>query len=162
MLESRRRHGSFLVRFSEKAINKDQSQEISGQLTLEVLYITAQERRVILKTRQNLKEKELKKTGIVPILLSMEYECPKYIFFLFSFDFAFLYYYHSSLKRNRRRNPLLTTLVLHDGSERAFDADSPYVKSMAPGNLINIQIFFLFNFHYHFISSKSAKFLFIW
>lgn len=110
LLNSQGKHGSFLVRFSEKAINKDQSQEISGQLTLEVLYITSQNNRVILKTRQNLKDKDLKKNGIVPILLSMEYECP----------------------RTKKRNPLLTTLILPDKKEQRFDANSPYVKSMTP------------------------------
>ncbi|CAD5119119.1 DgyrCDS7762 [Dimorphilus gyrociliatus] len=110
LFDGQRKHGAFLVRFSEKAINKDQSQEVCGQLTLEVLYVTSRDKRIILKTRQNLKEKELKKTGLVRILLSMQYDCPI----------------------KRQRFPLLRKLVIYDGSEKEFVNNSEYILSMVP------------------------------
>lgn len=80
---SKENSGAFVIRFSENSINKNQSKNISGELVLEVVYITASGKKIILKSKELIKPENLKPGGLIPTLVSFEYMCRRWVSFIF-------------------------------------------------------------------------------
>ncbi|CAD5110789.1 DgyrCDS154 [Dimorphilus gyrociliatus] len=102
--------GAFVIRFSESTISKNQSKNISGELILEVVYLTSSGKKIILKSKELIKPENLKAGGLVPTLLSFEYFC----------------------RRTNTKRPFLTKLIKKDGDAIELSEIASNLKSEVP------------------------------